>query len=105
MDLLAFSEPDQANVRSMLLHHETVHYIPLFVPIRQRYRRTPPSDYDDVRAHNRQLLDIQVIQEGCSPYASPTILVRKQDGNLRLCVDNRLLNGKTWKDAFPLPRI
>uniref|UniRef100_A0A671U0X9 Gypsy retrotransposon integrase-like protein 1 n=1 Tax=Sparus aurata TaxID=8175 RepID=A0A671U0X9_SPAAU len=122
IDLSTLSEADQGKVRSMLLEHETVfaasdldlgctnlvtHDIPLLdsVPIRQRYRRIPPSDYDEVRAHIRQLLDSQVIRESCSPYASPIVLVRKKDGTLRLCVDYRLLNGKTRKDAFPLPRI
>lgn len=83
------------------------HDIPLTdnIPIRQRYRRIPPSDYDEIRAHIRKLLDSQVIRESCSPYASPIVLVRKKDGSLRLCVDYRLLNSKTRKDAFPLPRI
>ncbi|KAK7918908.1 hypothetical protein WMY93_010192 [Mugilogobius chulae] len=83
------------------------HEIPLLddVPIRQRYRRIPPSEYEAVKAHINQLLDAQVIRESSSPYASPIVLVRKKDGSLRLCVDYRLLNGKTRKDAFPLPRI
>ena len=31
--------------------------------------------------------------------------MRKKDGGLQLCVDHRLLNSKTRKDAFPLPHI
>ncbi|XP_056118703.1 uncharacterized protein LOC130096084 [Rhinichthys klamathensis goyatoka] len=86
-----------------LLSHE----IPLSddIPVRQRYRRIPPSEYDLVKTHISQLLDAQIIRESCSPYASPIVLVRKKDGSLRMCVDYRQLNAKTRKDAFPLPRI
>ena len=33
-----------------------------------------------------------------------SFLVGKKDNFLRLCVDFRLLNSKTHKEAFPLPR-
>lgn len=83
------------------------HEIPLLddTPVRQPYRRIPPSQYEMVRAHIKQLLDSQVIKESSSPYASPIVLVQKKDGGVRLCVDYRRLNAKTRKDAFPLPRI
>lgn len=83
------------------------HEIPLLdeVPVRQRYRRLPPSEYEVVKAHINQLLEAQVIRESCSPYASPIVLMRKKDRSLRLCVDYRQLNHKTRKDALPLLRI
>lgn len=74
------------------------------VPVRQRYRQLPPSEYEVVKGHINQLLEAQVIRESCSPYASPIVLVRKKDGSLH-CVDYWQLNHKTRKDAFPLPRI
>lgn len=40
-----------------------------------------------------------------SSYAAPVVCIRKKDGNLRLCVDYRLLNRKTVPDRHPLPRI
>ena len=83
------------------------HEIPLLdeAPVRQPYRRIPPSQYEAVRAHIKQLLESQVIKESCSPYSSPIVLVAKKGGSLRMCVDYRQLNAKTRKDAYPLPRI
>lgn len=122
LDLSNLSSEDIQQVRTLLCKYESVfsayegdlgctslisHEIPLLdeVPVRQRYRRLPPSEYEVVKAHINQLLEAQVIRESCSPYASPIVLVRKKDGSLRLCVDYRQLNHKTRKDAFPLPRI
>ena len=122
LELPALIDQDREKVRSLLQDYESVfathendlgctnllsHDIPLVdeVPVRQRYRRIPPSEYEAVKAHINQLLESQVIRESSSPYASPIVLVRKKDGSLRLCIDYRLLNSKTRKDAFPLPRI
>ncbi|XP_041853008.1 uncharacterized protein LOC121647552 [Melanotaenia boesemani] len=83
------------------------HEIPLEddIPVRQRYRRIPPSEYEVVKDHINQLLGSQIIRESSTPYASPIVMVKKKDGSPRMCVDYRLLNSKTRKDAFPLPRI
>lgn len=87
--------------------HLVTHDIPLLddIPVRQRYRRIPPSDYELVKEHIHKLLEAEVIRESSSPYASPIVLVRKKSGSLRLCVDYRQLDNKTRKDAFLLPRI
>ena len=58
-----------------------------------------------MREYIQKSLERGVIRESSSPYASAVVLVRKKDGKLRLCVDYRLLNSKTHKDAYPLPRI
>ena len=34
-----------------------------------------------------------------------SVLVRKKSGKLRFCVDFRLVNNRTIKDAFSLPRM
>lgn len=83
------------------------HDIPLLddVPVRQKYHRVPLSEYEEVKNHINQPLEAQVIRESSSPYASPIVFVWKSDGSLRLCVHYHLLNRKTRKDAFPLPRI
>ena len=98
-----FSRNDRDLGCTSLIAHE----IPLLddVPVRQPYRRIPPSQYETVKAHIQQLLDSKVIRESSSPYSSPIVLVTKKDGSLRLCVDYRQLNAKTRRDAYPLPRI
>lgn len=75
------------------------------MPFKERYRRIPPSAYEEVREHLKGLLDAGVIEESTSPWASNTVLVRKKDGTLRLCIDYRRLNQKTVKDSYAIPRI
>lgn len=122
LDLSALPAEDRGKVQSLLRQYSSVfsahegdlgctnlisHDIPLLddVPVRQRYRRIPPSEYEVVKDHINQLLEAQVIRESSSPYGSPIVLVKKKDGSLRMCVDYRQLNSKTRRDAFPLPRI
>lgn len=81
---------------------ETVkHKIPTInqVPVAQRHRRIPPNQFQEAKDHIQKLLD----NESHSPYAAPTVLVRKKDGSLRLRIEYRRLNAKTVRDQFPLP--
>lgn len=122
VDLSSLSTEEQLWVRSLLGQYVPIfsaydgdlgctnlisHDIPVAdeIPVSQRYRRIPPSEYGVVKEHINQLLLSQAIRESSSPYASPIVLARKNDGSLRMCVDYRQLNSKTRKDAFHLPCI
>ena len=75
-------------------------------PFKERYRRIPPHQYEEVRKHLQEMLDIGAICKSTSPWASPVVLlVLKKDGSLRFCINLRKLNNQTIKDAQSLPRI
>ena len=74
-------------------------------PIRQPARRMPLVKQAEADAAVHDMLQRGIIEPSDSPWSSPVVLVRKRNGELRFCVDYRLLNGHTRKDSYPLPRI
>ena len=51
------------------------------------------------------MIEAGVVDKSASPWASNIVMVRKHDGKYRMCVDLRMVNSVTKKDAYPLPRI
>ena len=74
-------------------------------PIRQYPRRLPYAYRQETQSQIKEMLDQNIIQPSSSPWASPVVLDKKQDGKFRFCVDYRKLNSVTKKDAHPLPRM
>lgn len=75
------------------------------IPFKQPFRRIPPSLYEEVREHLKELLDAGAIRKSNSHFSSNVVLVRKSDGSLRMCIDFRTLNKRTIRDAHSIPRI
>ena len=75
------------------------------VPFKERYRRITPSQYEAVRKHLQEMLDLGAIRPSDSPWCSAVVLVKKKNGELRFCIDMRKLNARAVKDAYSLPRI
>ena len=44
-------------------------------PIKDRYRRIQPHQYDEVRKHLKEMMEIGAIRRSNSPWASPVVLV------------------------------
>ena len=64
-----------------------------------------PQQFEEVRKHLEEMVNIGAIRKSQSPWASTIVLVRKKDGSLRFCIDLRKLNERTIKDTYSLPRI
>ena len=74
-------------------------------PVRQAPYRLPHAYQEDVKKDLEEMEKDGIIEPSASEWASPIVLVPKKDGNLRMCVDYRRLNGVLEADAYPMPRI
>ncbi|CAK9799255.1 Transposon Tf2-6 polyprotein [Anthophora plagiata] len=68
-------------------------------------RRLAPVQREIVNKQIDEWLREGIVRESTSQYASPIVLVKKKDGETRLCIDYRLFNKKISKDRYPLPLI
>ena len=74
-------------------------------PVRQALRRHNPNTREEIKRQVGEMLEAGIIRPSTSPWASPPVMVRKKDGTMRFAIDFRVLNARTVKDSFPLPRI
>ena len=100
-DIFAF-KPEELGRTGIVQHHIDTGNEP---PIRLRPYRVAHTQRDKIASHVQDMLDRNIIQPSVSPWAAPVVLVRKNDGQDRFCVDYRRLNQITKKDSYPLPRI
>lgn len=61
--------------------------------------------YEDVPHRMTEMLNAGVIKQSDCPYSSNGVLFRKRDCSLRFCINWRVLNSKSRKDAYMLPRF
>nr|KAI8738399.1 hypothetical protein BgiMline_025302 [Biomphalaria glabrata] len=72
-------------------------------PIRVRAYPLPHAKAGIVEQEVEELLKAGIIAPSVSPYNAPVVLVRKQDGSHRMCIDFRRLNAVAEFQAEPLP--
>lgn len=73
--------------------------------VERRPYRLSPVEREKVQNIVSELLEHKIIRESKSPFSSPIILVKKKNGEDRMCVDFRELNRNTVRDHYPLPII
>jgi len=95
------SEYDIGHTNIIPHHIDTGDHSPHF----EQLRHHPTALLPVVDKHVRHMLEHDVIEPAASPWCSNVVMVRKQDGTMRLCIDYRKLNGLTTKDKFQLPKI
>ena len=75
-------------------------------PIKQRPRRLAIHQREEEQRQIEAMLRMDVIEESNSPWSSPVCMVLKKDKkSWRFCIDYRLVNQRTLKDSYALPRI
>ncbi len=72
---------------------------------RSRPYRLPEHKKSVVREELKAMLDLGVIEESHSDWASPIVLVPKTDGSVWFCVDYRRVNAVSKFDVYPMPRV
>ena len=74
-------------------------------PIATRPYRLAKLKKAELKNEISQMLDSDIIEESQSAWAAPVIMIPKQNGKIRVCVDYRELNAITIPDRYPLPRM
>ena len=64
-----------------------------------------PLELKELKVQLQDLLERGFIRPSVSPWGAPVLFVRKKDGTMRLCIDDRELNKITIKNKYPLPRV
>ncbi|XP_076139108.1 uncharacterized protein LOC143122160 isoform X4 [Alosa pseudoharengus] len=73
--------------------------------VNQRPYRVSEARKVVIQEEVRKMLELGVIEESQSAWASPIVLVPKPDGSVRFCNDYRKLNEVSEFDAYPMPRV
>ncbi|KYO40107.1 hypothetical protein Y1Q_0013299 [Alligator mississippiensis] len=93
-----FNKPGKTN---LAIHSTDTGSYP---PIQSRLYTVNAKVMQAIKWEITEMRELGVIRPSVSPWASPVVLVRKQNGSIRFCVDYRKLNAITTSDAYPMPR-
>jgi ribonuclease HI len=104
-DTFAWNYDDLKAYRGDVIQHA----IPLVEgakPFRQKLRHINPKLASQIQKELQKMVDAGIIAPiRYSSWMSNLVVVRKKNGDIRLCVDFRNLNQLSLKDNYPLPNM
>ncbi|KAL5555160.1 hypothetical protein UlMin_037396 [Ulmus minor] len=104
-DVFAWSHEDMPGIDPKVIVHR-LNIDPSFRPVKQKRRTFNAERYMAINTEVDKLLKADFIREANYPeWIANVVLVKKANGNWRVCVDFTDLNKACPKDSFPLPRI
>ncbi|KAL5551303.1 hypothetical protein UlMin_001479 [Ulmus minor] len=104
-DVFAWSHEDMPGIDPNIIVHR-LNIDPNFKPIKQKRRTFNAERYMAINTEVDKLLKAGFIEEANYPdWIANVVLVKKANGNWRVCVNFTDLNRACPKDSFPLPRI
>lgn len=74
-------------------------------PLKQRHYPVSPAIEQQMFKEVDRMISLGVVEESNSAWSSPVAIVKKPNGQVRLCLDARQVNAVTVKDAYPTPLV
>ena len=104
-DVFAWTHEDMPEIDPNFMVHR-LNVDPNYKVVQQRRRVFTPERYEVIRLEVEKLKKAGFIEEVIYPsWLANVVLVKKSNGQWRVCVDFTDLNKACPKDSFPLPRI
>jgi hypothetical protein len=104
-DVFAWSYEDLKTYDTSVIEHK-IPLKPSVKPFKQKLRQFNPILLPVIEKEVKKLLEAKIIVPlRYSDWVSNLVLVRKKNGEIRLCVDFRNLNKSSLKDNYPLPKM
>nr|GEX98344.1 putative reverse transcriptase domain-containing protein [Tanacetum cinerariifolium] len=82
-----------------------IELIPRPMPVAKSLYRLAPSELEELSGQLKELQDKVFIRPSLSPWGAPVLLVTKNDGSFRMCIDYKELNTLNLKNRCSLPKI